>query len=146
MLKRSAMIGLVFVFAGLLAITAAAQGGASGSPAPGSEAPKKAADSPLVANWDVTVTAPGQELPGMLKLEKDGDGFKGTLVTDMGEAPLKNVKITEDSFTSEMTAIIQGQTFEGTMTGKLTDGKLAGEINLAGIGAIPYTGQKPSEK
>lgn len=146
MFKKSLMFGLVVIFAGLLSVSAAAQGVVKGSPAPGSEGPKKAADSPIVANWDVTVTAPGQELPGMLKLEKDGDGFKGALVTDMGEAPLKNIKITEDSFTSEMTAIIQGQTFEGTMSGKLADGKLTGEINLSGIGAIPYTGQKSTGK
>ncbi len=140
------MIGLVFICAGFMAVSVSAQGVVKGSPAPGSESPKKTADSPLVANWDVTVTAPGQDLPGTLKLEKDGDGFKGALVTDMGEAPLKNVKITEDSFTSEMTAIIQGQTFEGTMTGKLADGKLTGEINLSGIGAIPYIGTRSTGK
>ena len=41
---------------------------------------------------------------------------------------------------------VQGQTFEGTITGKLADGKLSGEINLSGLGAIPYSGKKPEKK
>ncbi len=96
----------------------------------------------LVGNWDVTISAPGQELAGTLKLEKDGENYKGSLTTDLGEAPLKNIKMTESSFSADMTANVQGQTFEGTMTGKLESEKLNGEINLSGLGSIPYSGKK----
>lgn len=105
---------------------------------------KKTSASPLVGSWAVTISAPGQELPGTLKLEEDGeDKFKGALTTDLGEAPLKNISINGDSFTADMTALVQGQTFEGTINGTLKDGKMTGEINLSGLGAIPYSGTKP---
>ncbi len=122
----------------LLAVGAFAQGAATNNES------KKAPASPLVGSWAVTISAPGQEMPGTLQLEEDGDDkFKGSVTTDLGEAPLKNISINGDSFTADMTALVQGQTFEGTINGTLKDGKMTGEINLSGLGAIPYSGTKP---
>ena len=100
-------------------------------------------DSPLLTSWDVTISAQGQDLPGKLKLEKDGDNFKGSLITDLAETPFKNIKIKDDNtFTADMTANIQGQSFDGTITGKLDGDKLSGEITLSGLGAFGYSGKK----
>lgn len=104
------------------------------------------ADSPLLGAWDVTISAPGQDLPGTLKISKAGENFAGSLTTDLGEAPLKNIKIKDDSFNADITADVQGQSMEGTMTGKLANEKLSGEITLSGLGAIPYTGKKPQKQ
>lgn len=146
-MKKLAILCFVFVFAALFAGSALAQDNSTTPPATKSEEPKKDDKSPLLANWEVTISAPGQEMSATLKLEKDGDNYKGLLMTDLGEAPFKNIKIKDDNtFTADMTANIQGQTFEGTVTGKLTDGKLSGEINLQGIGAIPYAGKKQENK
>ena len=46
-------------------------------------------------------------------------------------------------FSGTIIANIQGQSFDGTISGKLKEGKITGEINLNRIGAIPYTGKKP---
>jgi hypothetical protein len=143
MMRKLAILSVAFIFAALLTVSAFAQ---ATPPANGSETSKKA-ESALVAEWEIVISAPGQDLAGKLKLEKDGDNYKGAVITDLGEAPLKNIKIKDDNtFTADMTANIQGQTFEGPITGKLVDGKISGEINLGGLGAITYTGKKPEKK
>ncbi len=99
-------------------------------------------DGELLAKWDIVIAGPGQDIIGTLNLEKDGDEIKGAIVTEMGDAPLKNIKITENSFTADISTVMQGQSFDGTANGKLEEGKLSGVINLGGIGEIPYTGKK----
>lgn len=137
MIRKLTILWTLFLFAACLTVSAVAQE---------NNETKKEEKSALLATWDVTISAPGIDLPGTFKLEKDGDNYKGAVTTEMGEVPLKNIKITGDSFTSDITANVQGQIMEGTMTGKVTDGKLSGEINLAGLGAIPYTGKKAENK
>lgn len=132
-MKKLAILSAAFVLVALIGVSASAM--------------RMAEDNALLATWDVTISAPGMELPGTFKLEKDGENFKGAVNTEMGEVPLKNIKIKDDSsFTADITANVQGQTMEGTMNGKVTDGKLSGEINLAGLGSIPYSGKKAEKK
>ncbi len=143
-MNKLVVFGITLVIVALIAIPDFANAGSSGSFAKSAEFAKYE-DSPLIATWEISISAPGQELPGTLKLEKDGEGFKGAVNTDMGEAPLKDIKIPDNSFTSGITVNVQGQTMEGTLNGKLEDGKLKGELTLPSFGAISYTGKK-SEK
>jgi hypothetical protein len=136
-MKKLTILAVVLMFTALFTVSAVAQADDKKT-----DEPKKEEKSALLATWDVTISAPGTELPGTFKLEKDGDNYKGSVATDLGEVPLKNIKITGDSFTADITANVQGQVMEGTMTGKVADGKLSGEISLAGLGAISYTGKK----
>lgn len=131
-MRKTILLLSVFITA-LLAISAFAQDK--------TEETKKEGDS-IFTKWDIVITAPGQDLLGTLNLEKNGDEIKGVIITDMGEVPFRNIKITEDSFTADISANIQGQSFDGTATGKLEEGKISGYINLAGIGEIPYSGKK----
>ena len=102
--------------------------------------------NPFLSPWDVTISAPGQELTGTFKIEKDGDNFKGSVTTALGEAPLKNIKIKDNTFTADISVNAQGQNFDGTISGKVEEEKLSGEINLPGVGSIPYTGKKAEKK
>lgn len=144
-MKKNAILCVTFIFVALFAVSVSAQGNSTTPPTKSEE--KKSDDkSPLLANWDVNISAQGQDIPGTLKLEKDGDALKGSLTTDLADTPFKNIKINADNtFTAEMTANIQGQSFEGTVTGKLDGEKLSGEISLSGLGAFPYTGKKSAK-
>lgn len=136
-MKRLAILSATFIFVALLSIATFAQ--------TATEEAKK--ESPLLAEWSVSFSAQGQEIPGTFKLEKDGENFKGSVNTELGESPLKNIKIKDDNtFTADITVNAQGQTFEGTMTGKLEGDKLSGELNLSGLGAVPYSGKKAEKK
>jgi hypothetical protein len=136
-MKKLTILAVVLMFTALFTVSAFAQADDKKT-----DEPKKEEKSALLATWEVTIYAPGQDLPGTFKLEKDGDNYKGVLTTDLGEVPLRNIKITEDSFTSDISPNVQGQVLEGTMSGKVAEGKLSGEITLAGLGAISYSGKK----
>jgi hypothetical protein len=140
---------LIFVICFVTALCAASASAQSDTTAPPSNQPDETEKeaSALIDSWEIVINAQGQDLFGKLKIAKDGDEFKGSVVTDMGEAPLKNISIKDDdTFTADITAYVQGQVFEGTVNGKLIDQKLTGEINLAGLGPISYSGKKPEKK
>ena len=135
-------LSFTFVFIALLGISTSAQEKPAEPPKPKTEETKKT-DSTILTKWDVVISAPGQDYAGTLKLEKDGEAFKGSVTTELGEAPLGGIKIDGDSFTATIVVNAQGQTIEGTMSGKAKDGKITGEMVLNGLGSIPYSGKKP---
>ncbi len=131
---------LIMVF-GMFTIPAMAQ--PADAPKPKADDTKK--ESAVVGvKWDVVISAPGQDYAGTLRIEKAGEKFSGAVMTELGEAPLANIKIEGDAFSASITVNAMGQTIEGTMSGKVKDGKITGEMNLQGLGSIPYTGKKAS--
>lgn len=140
-MKKSVL--LIFAFAAVLlcGISALAQNEPGGPAKPKVDNDKK--ESAVAAKWDVVISAPGQDYAGTLKIEKSGDAYKGSVTTELGEAPLTNIKVDADSFTASIAVNAQGQTLEGTMNGKVKDDKISGTIELAGVGSIPYSGKKP---
>lgn len=137
-MKKFAILSVTFIFVALFSVLSFAQATSTDT--------KK--ESSLLASWEVTFSAPGQDVPGTLKLEKDGDNFKGIVNTAMtGDSTLKNIKVKDDNtFTADISVNVQGQTFDGTMTGKLDGETLSGELNLSGLGAVPYSGKKAEKK
>lgn len=140
---------LVFtaIFISTFSITTASAQTAS-TETPKADAPKqtednKTTESPLLSKWDVVISAPGQSYTGILKLEKAGDAYTGSVTTELGEAPLGNIKVDGDSFTATIVVNAMGNSINGTMSGKVKDNALAGELVLDGLGSIPYAGKKP---
>lgn len=122
--------------------TASAQEKPAGPSKPKADDTKKA-ESAAVAKWDVVVSAPGQDYNGTLKIEKATEGYKGSLTTEFGEAPFTNLKLDADGFSASISVAAMGQSFDGTISGKVKDGKIGGELNLSGLGSVPFTGKKP---
>lgn len=145
-MKKLLLVFTAIMISSFAITTVSAQTGDAAKPK--AEEPKKADDkkteSSLVGvKWDVVISAPGQDYAGVLKIDKDGTGFKGSVTTELGEAPLTGIKVDGDSFTAAISVNAMGQMIEGTMSGKAKDGKIAGEMVLNGLGNIPYTGKKP---
>ena len=140
-MKRSSIILSAFIIAIFSVVSASAQDKPAEPAKPKAEDTKK--ESPIAGvKWDVVISAPGQDYAGVLKIEKSGDTYKGSVTTELGEAPLAGIKVDGDSFTSTITVNAQGQVIDGTMSGKEKDGKISGEMNLSGLGSIPFTGKK----
>jgi opacity protein-like surface antigen len=144
-MKKFLYLCVVLGLAAIMAASASAQS----TPAPDAkEAPKqedkKETASPLVGKWQITISAPGQDLPGTLTLEKDGDKYKGSVNTALGEAPLSNIKIEGGKLSADITVNAQGTEMQGTITAEATDTGVKGDINLPGFPPIGYTGKKTS--
>lgn len=103
-------------------------------------------ESPVVAKWNVVFSAPGQDVSGTLNLEKDSNGHKGVISTNLGDSPLSEIKITGESFNGKVVVNAQGQSFAGTISGTVKDGRISGELILDGLGNIPFAGSKPEPK
>jgi len=140
-MKKQFALTIAFILVALFAVNTSAQEKPAEPAKPKADETKK--DSALLTKWDVVISAPGQDYAGTLKLEKTADGFKGSVTTELGEAPLSGIKVDGDSFTGNIVVSAQGTTIEGTISGKAKDGKISGELVLNGLGNIPYTGKKP---
>ena len=125
-------LSLFLVLIALFTVTASAQ--------------KAEAESPVVAKWNVVFSAPGQDVAGTLNLEKETNGHRGVISTELGDSPLSDIKITGDSFNGKVVVNAQGQSFAGTITGSVKDGKISGELVLEGLGNIPFSGSKVEPK
>ena len=140
-MKKQFALTIAFILVALFAVNTSAQGKPAEPTKPKADETKK--ESTLLTKWDVVISAPGQDYAGTLKLEKTADGFKGSVTTELGEAPLSGIKVDGDAFTGNIVVSAQGTTIEGTISGKAKDGKISGELVLNGLGNIPYTGKKP---
>lgn len=141
-MKKLFTLSSAVVLSAALAAAVSAQETKPADPAKPKADETKKADSAVLSKWEVSISAPGQDYAGVLKLEKTADGFKGSLTTELGEAPLANVKVEGDGFTAAISLNAMGQNIEGTVNGKAKDGKISGDLNLTGLGVIPYTGKK----
>lgn len=147
-MKKLFTIASAMMLASMLGVAASAQQNPTGPSKPKADESKpkaddtKRAESAVLTKWEVSISAPGQEYAGVLKLEKAGEGFKGSLTTELGEAPLAGIKVDGDSFTAAISVNAMGSVIEGTVSGKAKDGKISGELNLDGLGVIPYAGKK----
>lgn len=100
------------------------------------------AQNPLIANWQITLSASERDWSGTLNLENGTSGYKGDIMTFMGGNTLRNIVITSNVFSAAVTLQVEGQIKEGTITGKLENGVISGELNLQTLGVYPFTGKK----
>lgn len=146
-MKKISVLLFTVIISMFAIATVSAQPGESAKPK-GDETKPKADDAkketPVGVKWEVVISAPGQDYAGVLRIEKSGDKFTGSLMTELGEAPLANIKVEGEAFSASITVNAMGQTIDGTMSGKVKEGKISGDMNLSGLGTIPYTGKKGS--
>jgi predicted Zn-dependent peptidase len=110
-------------------------------PPPQVEMTDKAAPG-FAGKWQLSLSAPGQDLPGTLTMSKDGDNYKGAVQTMLGEAPLSNIKIEGNRMTADISVNVQGQTMDGKVTGSIAGNEMKGEVALPSFPPIPFTGKR----
>ena len=105
--------------------------------------PSMAGDSAgFAGKWQLTISVPGQELPGTLVLDKNGDAYKGAVNTALGEAPMSNIKVDGGKMNADITVNAQGQELSGKISGTINGGDMKGELALPGFPPITFTGKK----
>ncbi|MFV0389075.1 MAG: amidohydrolase family protein [Pyrinomonadaceae bacterium] len=101
----------------------------------------------LSGEWNITVSAPEQNIEIILKLEQSGNLLSGTMNSALfGSIPIKNGKATAEGFTFDADVPFGGVTMNVTCIGKVSGDKVEGSAGT-NQGSIPFSGKRlPTKK
>jgi imidazolonepropionase-like amidohydrolase len=120
------------------------QGGQGGQSNPGGG--DSAADVNAAGEWSLVVKSPQGEVNAKLTLRKEGNNFSGTLSSQMGDAPLRDISILGGQLRAVAAMNMGGQTLDATITATIEGASIRGTIALPQMGAFDFTGSKPKEE
>ncbi len=104
------------------------------------------ADAPKVlqvaGTWNITIEAPGQELPVTLILTQQGDKITGQMQAgQLGNSDIKNGIVTTGGISFDATVNFGGQSIDLSVSGKIEGNKISGSVSTP-MGAVPFSGSK----
>jgi hypothetical protein len=100
------------------------------------------ASANIGGNWSITVDAGGQQVAVGLNLTQKDDTFTGTSSSDLGDGTIEQGKVTGSDFTALMKTSLQGSPVDIKMSGKVDGDKISGNLDVPGIGVLPFSGTK----
>ena len=121
--------------------TVASGQGIRGGPGAGAQAP---ADAAMAAgSWQLSFNLGDRTTTATLTLLQEGERLSGKIASEIGEAPITDGRIGANGNIHFRTSIPMGaQTFEGIFDGSITGSEMTGTAQVAGSGAIPFTGRR----
>jgi imidazolonepropionase-like amidohydrolase len=96
----------------------------------------------LSSVWTLSLALGTGNVPGTLRLERQGSTLTGTLQSAFGTTEFSDGSIGPDGFRFTTSAIIDGRTVEMVITGTITGNQMRGTITSE-IGSTTFTGTKP---
>jgi imidazolonepropionase-like amidohydrolase len=104
------------------------------------------ADAPKIlqvaGTWNLTIEAPGQELPVTLILTQQGDKITGQMQAgQLGNSDIKNGLVTTSGMSFDATVNFGGQSIDLSVSGKIEGNKISGSVSTP-MGAVPFSGTK----
>ncbi len=91
-------------------------------------APATTASDDVEGTWSFTVETPEMVYKGKLVFTKDGDKYTGKMITDSGEATIKNLKVTDNTFSFSAEA----EGYYVDIKGKVEGDKLTADVAVEG--------------
>ena len=122
-----------------------AAGGQGGRGGPGGDTGQPAAAGGGVAagTWQLSFNLGDRTSNATLVLTQEGERLSGKITSEIGEAPITDGRIGANGNVHFRTSIPMGtQTFEGIFDGSITGSEMSGTAQVAGSGAIPFTGRR----
>jgi len=93
--------------------------------------------------WQLSVNLGDRASAATLVLTQEGERLSGKITSEIGEAPITDGRIGANGNLHFRTSIPMGaQTFEGIFDGSITGSEMTGTVQVAGSGAIPFTGRR----
>jgi hypothetical protein len=93
--------------------------------------------------WQLTFTVGDRTTPATLALRQEGERVTGSISSEMGTAPITDGTVGANGNIHFRTSIPMGaQTFEGIFDGSITGEEMSGTVQVAGTGAISFTGRR----
>jgi hypothetical protein len=99
------------------------------------------AQSDITGDWVVTIDTPqgAQSIDATMK--QAGEELTGTIVSPLGSVDFKG-KVVNDTLDVAYTLDLQGNAVEIKMTGKVAGDAITGNLNLGGLGDVPWTAKR----
>ena len=91
--------------------------------------------------YGIMIEIPGQSLAATLTMVQQGNSFTGTLVSQLGTAPIKDGKVTADGFNFTTAVEFGGTSLNIAVKGKVTGTQIAGSVDTP-QGTVPFSGTK----
>ena len=102
-----------------------------------------AADGIAVGTWQLSFNLGDRTSTARLTLAQEGERVTGTISSELGEAAVADGRIGANGNLHFRTSIPMGaQTFEAIFDGSITGAEMTGYAQVAGSGAIPFTGRR----
>lgn len=108
---------------------------------------RKTAESSTVTDpagtWSIEVETPlGQSIPATVTISREGEGFTAAIHSEMGDAELGAVEITDNSFRKTTSLEIDGDAIEAEVTAKFEGDQVEGFLKLQNSPELPFRGSK----
>jgi imidazolonepropionase-like amidohydrolase len=115
----------------------------------GTAQPTPSAEGAAAGTWQLSFNLGDRTSTATLTLTQEGERLAGRIRSDLGEAPITDGRLGANGNIHFRTSIPMGaQTFEAIFDGSLTGAEMTGTAQVAGAGAVPFTGRRtppPSE-
>jgi predicted Zn-dependent peptidase len=96
-----------------------------------------------VGSWSIELETPlGQNIPATLTISCDGENFTGRFSSELGEADLGTIEISENSFSASTSVEMDGHSVPVQISGSFEGDHAEGLLTLQDSPAIPFTGNK----
>lgn len=99
------------------------------------------AQTDVTGDWTVTVESPQGTTSIDATMKQTGEDLTGTISSPMGSVDFKG-KVVKDALSANYTLNLQGNSLEITMTGTVAGDSIAGNLNIGGLGDVPWTAKK----
>lgn len=108
---------------------------------------RKSLDAPastdIAGTWSIEVETPlGQSIPATLTLTREGDGFAAKILSEMGNADLGVVNLTDNSFQKTAFLEMDGHQVEAEVSARFQGDQTEGTLKLENSPLLAFTGSK----
>lgn len=96
-----------------------------------------------VGSWSIEVETPlGQNIPATLTISRTDSGYSGVIHSEMGDAELETIEISNNSFHATTSLEMDGHAVETEISGRFDGEHTEGVLKLQNAPELPFTGSK----
>ena len=108
---------------------------------------RKSLDAPapteLEGSWSIQVETPlGQSIPATLTLTREGQGYGAKILSEMGDADLGVVDVSDNSFKATAVLEMDGHSVEAQVSARFQGDQTEGSLKLENSPSLPFVGSK----
>jgi zinc protease len=96
-----------------------------------------------VGSWSIAIETPlGQSIPATLTISRAGAGHTALLESEMGNADLGSIEISDNSFNATTSLEMDGDAVEAEVSARFEGDRTEGSMKLQNAPALPFAGSK----